>query len=107
MIRIHNYSVNKYFGHFWQCFYVQAESEEDAWNRAEKDGRLQYQQVYREPKDTDSKGYVVDLDKKKEEDPPISTEQYYEWMREAIDKGMVVRPEEYEKALGLPFHDVW
>lgn len=107
MIEIHNYSVNKYFGHFWQCFDIQAESEEDAWNRAERDGSLQYQQVYREPKDIESKGYVVDLDKKKESNPPISTKQYYEWMREAIEKGMKVRPEEYEKAVGLPFHDVW
>lgn len=63
--------------------------------------------MYREPIDVQSKGYVVDLDKKKEVDPPIPTEQYYEWMREAINKGMIVSPEEYEKALGLPFHDVW
>ena len=49
----------------------------------------------------------MNLDEKAKEDPPITTEQYYEWMREAIDKGMIVRPDEYEKALGLPFHNVW
>lgn len=107
MVEIARYSVNKYFGHFWQCWNVEAESEEDAWVRAERDGKLQYQSVYREPKDLESKGYVVNLDEKAKEDPPISTEQYYEWMREAIDKGMIVRPDEHEKALGLPFHNVW
>lgn len=102
-----NYSVTKNYGHFTQIFYVEAESEADAWNRAEKDGKLQYQLVYREPKDTKSKGHVVDLDKKSREDPPIQDEQYYQWMREAINKGMIVSPKEYEKTLGLPFHDVW
>ena len=101
------YSVTKYFGHFRQCWDVEAKSDEDAWNRAERDGSLQYQSVYREPTDLKSKGYVVNLDEKRKEDPPISTEQYYEWMREAIDKGMIVRHDEYEKALGLPFHNVW
>ena len=107
MVIIARYSVNKYFGHFWQCFNIEAESEEDAWLRAERDGKLQYQSVYRKPKDTESKGYVVNLDEKVKEDPPISEEQYYEWMREAINKGMCVTPSEYEKALGLPFHNVW
>lgn len=107
MFEIAKYSVNKFFGHFWQCFNIEAVSEADAWNRAERDGSLQYQSVYREPIDLESKGYVVNLDEKIKEDPPISTEQYYEWMREAIDKGMIVRPDEYEKALGLPFHNVW
>lgn len=107
MIKIARYSVNKWFGHFWQSFEIEAESEDDAWTRAEKDGKLQHQMVYKEPMDLKSKGYVVNLDEKEKEDPPISTEQYYEWMREAIGKGMIVRPDEYEKALGLPFHDVW
>ena len=107
MVKIARYSVTKYFGHFRQCWDVEAKSDEDAWNRAERDGSLQYQSVYREPTDLESKGYVVNLDEKIKEDPPISTEQYYEWMREAIDKGMIVRPYEYEKALGLPFHNVW
>ena len=92
------YSVNKYFGHFWQCWNLEADSEEDAWDRAERDGRLQYQSVYREPKDIESKGYVVNLDEKAKTDPPIPMDQYYEWMREAIGKGMVVRPDEYKKA---------
>ena len=107
MIDIARYSVNKMFGHFRQCWILDADSDKDAWNRAERDGKLQYQSVYREPADLESKGYVVNLDEKAKKDPPISTEQYYEWMREAIDKGMVVSPDEYEKALGLPFHNVW
>ena len=107
MFEIARYSVTKYFGHFRQCWNVEANSDEDAWNRAERDGSLQYQSVYREPTDLESKGYIVNLDEKRKEDPPISTEQYYEWMREAIDKGMIVRPDEYEKALGLPFNNVW
>jgi len=49
----------------------------------------------------------VNLDEKRKENPPISTEQYYKWMREAIEKGMICRPNEYKKALGLPFHNVW
>lgn len=72
-----------------------------------REGALQYQSVYKEPKDLESKGYVVNLTKKKNEDSPISTEQYNEWMKEAIGKGMIVRPDEYERALGLPFRDVW
>ena len=61
MVLIARYSVNKYFGHFWQCFNIEAESEEDAWLRAERDGKLQYQSVYREPKDTESSvsNYIV------------------------------------------------
>lgn len=95
----------KNFGHFTQSYSIEAESKEDAWNRAERDGRLIYQTAYKEPTDLISKGYVSNLDKNENE--PISTEQYYEWMRESIDKGMVVAPDEYKKALGLPFHDVW
>ena len=102
-----NYSVTKNYGHFTQIYHIEAESEDDAWLRAEKDGKLQYQLVYREPKDTESKGYVVNLDEKAKEEQPISEKQYYEWMKEAINKGMCVTPIEYEKALGLPFHDVW
>lgn len=101
------YAVNKYFGHFWQRWVVMALSEDDAWNRAERDGTLQYQSVYRELKDVESGGYVVNLDEKKESAQPISEEQYYEWLKDAIEKGMVVRPDEYESALGLPFHNIW
>lgn len=107
MFKIAEYLVTKYFGHFTQIYHVEANSDEDAWNRAERYGGLQYQSVCRKPMDLESKGYVVNLDEKAKEDPPIPTEQYYEWMREAIDKGMIVRPDEYEKALGLPFHNVW
>jgi len=101
-----NYSVNKYFGHFWQCWHLTAESDEDAWNRAEKDGKLKYQQAYKELKDKESKGYVVNLDKQKEDNPPISSEQYYEWMREAEKIGMVITPKEYEQIYRLPFHAI-
>lgn len=107
MIDIADYLVHKFFGHFWQCWNVEANSEKEAWNNAERDGNLQYQSVYKEPKDLESKGYVVNLTKKKKEDSAISTEQYNGWMREAIGKGMIVRPDEYERALGLPFRDVW
>lgn len=107
MIWIARYSVTKYFGHFRQCWNVEADSDEDAWDKAERDGSLQYQSVYKEATDLESNGYIVNLDEKTKEDPPISTEQYYEWMREAIEKGMIVSPDEYEKALGLPFQDVW
>lgn len=78
MFEIARYSVTKYFGHFRQCWDVEANSDEDAWNRAERDGSLQYQSVYREPTDLESKGYVVNLDEKRKEDPLIPTEQYYE-----------------------------
>lgn len=101
------YLVHKYFGHFWQCWKVEADSEKAAWKNAERDGELQYQSVYKEPKDLESKGHVVNLTEKKEEHTVISTETYYAWMKEAIEKGMIVTQEEYEKALGLPFRDVW
>lgn len=101
------YSVIKYYGHFRQCWDIEADTDKDAWVRAERDGRLQYQSVYKEPIDLKSNGYVVNLDEETKENQPISTEQYYEWMREAIGKGMIVSPDEYEKAFGLPFHDVW
>ncbi|MGI6069087.1 MAG: hypothetical protein ACOYBE_01535 [Blautia sp.] len=84
-----------------------SDSKEDAWKNAEVRGRLQYQSVYHESRDKESKGYVVNLDERRQEEPPVSEEEYYGWMKEAIEKGMIVRPEEYEKAFGLPFHDVW
>lgn len=97
-----NYSVNKYFGHFHQIWCVQANSEDEAWKMAEKNGKLQYQSVFREPTDISSKGYIVNLDEKKEE-LPIQEEQYYTWMREAISKGMSVTAIEYKKAFGISF----
>lgn len=72
MFKIAKYSVTKYFGHFTQIYHVEANSDEDAWNRAERDGNLQYQSVYREPTDLESKGYVVNLDKKKKRRPTDS-----------------------------------
>lgn len=95
------YSVNKYFGHFWQCWNIVAENDRDAWDRAEKDGKLQYQSVYWEPRDLESKGYVVNLDKEAKENPRISREQYSEWLKEAIGKGMVANPYEYEDILNI------
>lgn len=102
-----HYSVNKYFGHFWQCWDVYAENEIDAWNDAERIGRLQYQNIYGEPFDIHNKGYVKDMDATEKEHPPIDTETYNKWMREAEKMGMVIRPEEYEKIYGLPFKNVW
>ena len=84
------YSVNKYFGHFWQNYTIEAESKEDAWNRAEKDGNLFFQNVYREPMDLESKGYVVDLEENKKKSLPITDEEYWTWMKEAVEKGMKV-----------------
>ena len=100
------YSVNKYFGHFWQNYIIEAESKEDAWNRAEKDGKLFFQNVYREQMDLESKGNVVDLEENKKKNIPITEEEYWEWMKEAVEKGMQVKPWEYEKIYGLPFYDV-
>lgn len=98
------YSVSKYFGHFLQIWNIEAESEEDAWLRAEKDGERILFQCYADPMDLESKGHVVNLDEKKERQL-ISTEQYNEWLREAITKGMICRPEEYERAFGTSSHD--
>lgn len=100
------YSVTKYFGHFSQIWHIVADSEEEAWNLAERNGTLQYQNVYRKPFKPDEKGDVVDLDKNEETDPSISAEQFYKWMKESADMGMILTPEEYEKCYGLPFHDM-
>ena len=99
------YAVIKFFGHFRQTWTLSAESEEDAWNRAEKDGHLEFQAVYRDVLDLDSKGYVVNLNEKQKECSSISTQQYNIWLKEAIEKGMVCKPEEYEQVYGLPFQD--
>ena len=40
--------------------------------------------------DTDSKGYVVDLDKQREENKPIPDKQFREWLKQAVEKGMIV-----------------
>lgn len=101
------YAVYKNFGRFRQCWTIEAESEDDAWDRAERDGYLDLQQIYGHPVDLESKGHVVDIEENKKRNKPISEEEYWECMKEAIEKGMKVRPWEYEKVYGLPFHDVW
>lgn len=98
------YVVTKYFGHFSQQWYVEAESEKEAWNTAEKNGKLMYQTAYEVPFETD--GYVSKVEND-DEDEPISEEEYNIWLAEAINMGMIVTQEEYAKALGLPFCDVW
>lgn len=100
------YAVTKYFGHFAQGWQLEAESEKDAWERAERDGKKIFQLVYREVKDKHSFGCVVNVDEEKAKEEPISDEQYKEWLLEAIEKGMVVTPLEYEAATGLPFYDI-
>lgn len=97
-----NYSVTKNFGRFKQCWEVKAESEQEAWNKAET-GSLIFQSAYRERCDLDSSGYVVNSDLKKENEP-VTSEEYNEWLREAIDLGMYATPREHELAYGLPFH---
>lgn len=104
---MHNYCVAKFYGHFRQYWYLKAKSEEDAWNRAEKDGVLRDQYIYKQEVDIDSPGYVLDLDEKQKEEPSITEDQYKEWLTEAIKKGMNVKPKEYEKVFGLPFYDVY
>lgn len=99
------YCVVKYFGHFRVTYHVDAENDKDAWENAERNGSLQYRSAYWEPVDVESKGYVKCLD----DDYPnvIPREKYDEWMKEAIEKGMVVEPEEYERLFGLPFNTVF
>lgn len=96
---MNEYLVVKNFGHFTQTWAVSANSEEEAWEKAELNGILQHQIVYRDLKDIDSKGYVVNLSKRREKEPAISTEQYYGWMKEAIEKGMTVSEEQYKRAM--------
>lgn len=85
------YSVIKNFGHFKQTWQIEAESDEEAWNKAET-GTLQYQSMYNEPTDLENPGYVVNIDKKLEEDKPIPMETYRKWLREAAEKGMHLTP---------------
>ena len=65
------FAVNKNFGRFRQCWTVEADNEEDAWILAERNGHLDYQLIYDEPVDRESKGWVVNLDEKQKEKPPI------------------------------------
>lgn len=101
------YNVAKYFGHYRQDWRIEAESDEDAWNRAEKDGILSMQSLYREPFDAADKGYVANITKNQEENKPISQEQADEWLRESEKMGMVITKAEYERIYGLPFKNVF
>ena len=96
-----NYIVTKNFGHFSQTWNVQAESDEEAWEKAEINGKLSYQSISRELLDLESPGYVVNLDKKKEKEPPIPMDTYRKWLREAAAKGMKLTPYYYAIAYDL------
>lgn len=103
---MNKYCVVKYFGHFRQEWEVEADSEESAWDMAEKNGQLTRQIVYILPFDKSEKGYVINLNNK-DGNNRISDKQYCEWLKEAADMGMILRPYEYEKCYGIPFNDVW
>lgn len=92
------YSVSIQYGHFVQIWNVEAESKEDAWNRAESHGTLCYQTAYKDI--YPMRNFVTCLDENIESNT-ISTEQYNEWLKEAIDLGMTV-----DGYCGLPFNDV-
>lgn len=100
------YTVVKNYGHFTQYWSIMAESKEDAWNRAERDGTLNRQFMYGSATDTDSEGHVIDVEEQTKKHPPITEETYIEWLKEAVEKGMRAREEDYEKLYGLPFTDV-
>lgn len=92
------YSCSIQYGHFVQIWNVEAESKEDAWNKAESHGTLCYQSIYKDI--YPMRNYVTCLDDNKE-DNTISSEQYNEWLKEAVELGMTV--DDYN---GLPFCDV-
>lgn len=79
------FSVSKQYGHFVQIWEIEAASEEDAMARAEIDGSLKYQTIYREvlPK----QDYVVNLSQSR---PRISKSEYAEWLEEAVSLGMKI-----------------
>lgn len=79
------FSVSKQYGHFVQVWEIEAVSEEDAMARAEIDGSLKYQTIYREvfPR----QDYVVNLSQFR---PQISKSEYAEWLEEAISLGMKI-----------------
>lgn len=95
------YTVVKYFGHFKQIWTVIAESEKDAWNNAEKNGKLDLQLVHRHSFPECLKGHVEDANK------TIKIEEYDKWLKEAVEMGMILQPHEYERLYGLPFKNVW
>ena len=93
-----SYSVSKQYGHFVQIWEIQAESKELAWDRADIDGRLQYQTVYGEI--NPASNYVVNMDENRKENM-LQPEIYDKWLKEAIELGMKV-----DNYGGLPFSDV-
>ena len=93
-----NYAVSKQFGHFVQVWRIEAESKNDAWERAEVDGRLQYQTVYIEI--NHSSNYVTDIDENSKTNT-ISQDQYDRWLNEAMELGMKI-----DDYCGLPFNNV-
>jgi hypothetical protein len=92
------YGVSKQYGHFVQVWNIDAESKEDAWNRAKTDGKLVYQSVYRNIYPISN--YVTNLSDKSDNDS-ITREEYDEWLEEAKLLGM---GDDYYS--GLPFNDV-
>jgi hypothetical protein len=92
------YAVSKQYGHFVQVWEVDAENENEAWNKAESHGKLKYQTVYSNIYPVSN--YVTCLSNPKNNNT-IDKEQYDIWLKEAIDLGMDV--DDYK---GLPFNDV-
>jgi hypothetical protein len=81
------YACSKQYGHFVQIWTLEAESKENAWDRAEADGTLSYQSVYG---DIDpNRNYVTNITRN-EESNSITKEQYDEWLQEAIKLGMKI-----------------
>jgi hypothetical protein len=92
------YSVSKQYGHFVQIWNVEANSKEEAVEKAESHGSLQYQTVYKDI--YPMRNYVTCIDDNKDSNV-VAKEQYDEWLLEAIDLGMTV-----DGYYDLPFTDV-
>jgi hypothetical protein len=94
-----NYVVSKQFAHFVQLWDVKAETEKEAWDKAESHGRLKYQTVYAET--YPDRNYVTNLDDNIKNNT-IPQDTYNKWLEEAIKLGM-----EVDGYCGLPFNDVY
>lgn len=81
--------VTKYFGHFCQTWSVEAATKEEAWDRAET-GRLVDIHVVK--KTYNAPGYVIHVDKRIYAPDAVPEEQYYEWLEDAVNKGMKLTP---------------
>lgn len=79
------FSVSKQYGHFVQIWEIEAASEKEAMARAEIDGSLKYQTIYREV--LPRQDYVVNLSQSR---PRISESEYAEWLEEAVSLGMKI-----------------